>query len=199
MELPRHRAAAAASLLGRAFADDPAFRWVLPDDASRAAKLTWLAARLLRMTTLAGGSAEALDDTPSAVALWVPFDAPYSEPLGLLFRAGLFATPAVLGLRAVRRLAVLGGPTKALHVAHAPVPHDYLLQLAVEPSRQGSGLGSRLLQAGLERSARAGRGVWLETTNPRNVAFYERHGLVVKESRALPCGVTLVGLARAAP
>lgn len=187
---------AAASLLGRAFSADPAFIWVLPEASRRAEKLTWLCERLIRLTQLSGGRVDLADDTPSAVALWVPFDRPYEEPLGLLFRAGLFATPFVLGLGAVRRLAIMGGPTKELHHAHAPIPHDYLLQLAVDPSKQGSGLGSKLLVKGLEQAAKAGRGVWLETTNPRNVAFYERHGLRVMERRSLPGGVSLVGLAR---
>jgi len=189
----------AASLLGRAFATDPAFVWVLPEASSRVAKLTWLCERLIRLTQLSGGRVDIVDEPPSAVALWVPFDRPYDEPLGLLFRSGLFATPLVLGVGAVRRLLIMGGPTKELHRAHAPIPHDYLLQLAVDPSKQGGGLGSALLKRGLEHAAQGGRGVWLETNNPRNVAFYERHGLEVKERRSLPDGVSLIGLARQPP
>ena len=51
----------------------------------------------------------------------------------------------------------------------------------------------QLLKEGLERSSRP---VWLETTNPRNVAFYERHGFVVQGRRSVPNDVTLVGLLR---
>lgn len=199
MELPPTLDAAAASLLGRAFAEDPAFAWVLPEEATRAAKLTWLASRLLRLTRQAGGRVDATDEAPSAVALWLPIDGPFEESLRRYLRAGLWATPFVLGLRAIGRLRVLEGPTTELHRTLAPTPHDYLLQLAVDPSRQGSGLGSALLHDGLARAARAGRGVWLETTNPRNVPFYERAGLTVRATRSLPGGVTLVGLARPPP
>ena len=62
MRLPPERAAAAASLLGRAFAKDPGFRWALPDDEKRATQLTWLAERLLRIATLLNGHVEALDE-----------------------------------------------------------------------------------------------------------------------------------------
>ncbi len=196
MRLPPERAAAAASLLGRAFAKDPGFRWALPDDEKRATQLTWLAERLLRIATLLNGHVEALDEQPSAVALWVPVEKPWEEPLRMLFRAGLFAAPFNLGLTAVRRLAVMAAPMTLMHRAFAPIPHDYLMQLAVEPREQGRGLGSSLLKEGLERSERAGRAVWLETTNQRNVAFYERHGFVVKGRRSLPNDVTLVGLLR---
>lgn len=196
MRLPPERAAAAASLLGRAFAKDPAFHWALPDDEKRETRLTWLAERLLRLTTLSNGVIDALDEQPSAVALWIPVEKPWEEPLRLLFHAGLFATPFTLGLTAVRRLAVMDAPMTLMHRTFAPLPHDYLMQLAVEPREQGRGLGSALLKEGLERSRRSGRAVWLETTNPRNVAFYERHGFVVKGRRPLPNDVTLVGLLR---
>ncbi|MDP1920890.1 MAG: GNAT family N-acetyltransferase [Myxococcales bacterium] len=196
MRLPPERAAAAASVLGRAFAKDPGFRWALPDDEKRATQLSWLAERLLRIATLLNGHVDALDEQPSAVALWVPVEKPWEEPLRMLFRAGLFAAPFTLGLTAVRRLTVMAAPMTLMHRAFAPIPHDYLMQLAVEPREQGRGLGSALLKEGLERSERAGRAVWLETTNQRNVAFYERHGFVVKGRRSLPNDVTLVGMLR---
>lgn len=192
--LPRDRVRPAALVLGHAFAADPAFRFALPDDAKRARKLTWLAERLMRLVWLAGGHVDAVDEAPSAVALWAPIERPFSEPLGLFFRAGLFATPFALGPGAVRRLAVLGGPTTALHRARAPLPHDYLMMLAVDPTRQGAGLGSTLLREGLERARRAGRPVWLETTNLRNVPFYVRHGFVEVERREVAGRVPLVGM-----
>ena len=181
-------------MLGRAFFADPGFRHAFPDEARREARLTWLSARLLRLVRLAGGGVDAVDDTPSAVALWMPVEQRFDEPLGLLWRAGLFASPLALGLRATRRLAAFGRATMVMHRAHVPVPHDYLLQLAVDPAHHGQGLGSTLLRAGLERADRARRPVWLETTNPRNVALYERHGFVTMERRTLPGDVTLLGM-----
>ncbi|MBL8923231.1 MAG: GNAT family N-acetyltransferase [Myxococcaceae bacterium] len=199
MELVAHLDVAAASLLGRAFARDPAFVWVLPDEATRAAKLTWLASRLLRLVRQSGGRVDSSDAAPSAVALWLPIDGPFEESLWRYLRAGLWAAPLVLGARAIQRLRVVEGPTTELHRTLAPTPHDYLLQLAVDPSRQGGGVGSALLHEGLARAAAGGRGVWLETTNPRNVPFYERAGLTARGTRNLPGGVTLVGLSRPAP
>ncbi len=194
--LPCQLEPAAADVLGRAFARDPAFRWALPDDARRPRQLTWLAARLMRLARLAGGHVDAADERPSAVAIWLPVERPWREPLGLGVRAGLLAAPLVFGLAAVRRLAAMDAVVKQLHRAHAPLPHDYLLQLAVDPARQGGGLGGALLDEGLERAAAASRAVWLETTNPRNVAFYARHGLAEVERCALPGGCVVVGLRR---
>ncbi|MEW6433149.1 MAG: GNAT family N-acetyltransferase [Myxococcota bacterium] len=196
MTRPTGMHAAAASVLGHAFAGDPAFRHALPDDARRVAQLTWLCARVMRFVELSGGRVDVAGDGPRAVALWAPVTRAWREPLGRLVRSGLAATPFVLGLGAVRRLAALGRVTGALHAALAPVPHDYLLQLAVAPGEQGRGLGSALLREGLERSSRAGRAVWLETTNPANVAFYERHGFEVAGRRVAAEGVEVVGLVR---
>ena len=199
MELPALQDASAAALLGAAFAKDPAFTWVFPDESKRTGRLTWIAERLIRMTRLSGGTVDASDDVPSAIALWVPVDAPFTEPLGLLLRAGFGSAPFALGLGALARLARLGGPTNALHRTHAPLPHDYLLQVAVDPSRQGGGIGARLVRAGLERAARNGRAVWLETSNPRNVPFYERLGLTERARYTFASGVTLVGLSTTLP
>jgi GNAT superfamily N-acetyltransferase len=63
--------------------------------------------------------------------------------------------------------------------AHPARPHWYLPWLAVEPGRQGDGLGGRLLAYCLEIVDGSGLPALLDTPNPRNVGFYERHGFVV--------------------
>jgi len=61
------------------------------------------------------------------------------------------------------------------------VPHYYLGVLGVAPALHGQGLGMQLLKAFCERSAAdpLSRGVYLETANRANVAFYERAGFGV--------------------
>ena len=48
--------------------------------------------------------------------------------------------------------------------------------LATEPGRRGQGIGTRLLAASLARVDADRLPAWLESTNRRNVALYERHG-----------------------
>jgi ribosomal protein S18 acetylase RimI-like enzyme len=45
--------------------------------------------------------------------------------------------------------------------------------------RQGRGLGSALLKAGLARCDAEGAAAYLESSNPKNVPLYERHGFEV--------------------
>ena len=59
---------------------------------------------------------------------------------------------------------------------HPSEPHWYLPLIGVEPARQGRGHGSALLCHALERIDREGQSAYLESSNPRNISLYERHG-----------------------
>ena len=63
---------------------------------------------------------------------------------------------------------------------HAPTAY-YLIAIGTAASAQGKGLGSELIQVGLERANKLGVPCYLESTNPRNVPFYERHGFKTVE------------------
>ena len=53
--------------------------------------------------------------------------------------------------------------------------HWHLPLIGVDPSKQGNGYGSALLQYGLELIDRQGSIAYLENTNPANRSIYERH------------------------
>jgi ribosomal protein S18 acetylase RimI-like enzyme len=55
----------------------------------------------------------------------------------------------------------------------------YLEVLSVRPESQRRGLGTRLLEPILERADRDGMPCCLETSDPSNVAYYERFGFAV--------------------
>ena len=55
-------------------------------------------------------------------------------------------------------------------------PHFYLGVLGVTPSRQGAGLGGVLVEPVLVECDRCGHVAHLESSNPRNLGFYERSG-----------------------
>jgi GNAT superfamily N-acetyltransferase len=59
---------------------------------------------------------------------------------------------------------------------HPREPHWYLPLMGVDPSKQGSGYGSALMQHALAVCDRSRMPAYLESTNPRNVPLYERHG-----------------------
>jgi GNAT superfamily N-acetyltransferase len=75
-----------------------------------------------------------------------------------------------------------------LHAGQSP-PHWYLGYLGARRDRQGQGLGTQLLREVLAGADTDGVPAYLESSNERNLALYERHGFrVVGDLRALGHG-----------
>jgi ribosomal protein S18 acetylase RimI-like enzyme len=65
-----------------------------------------------------------------------------------------------------------------------PEPHWHLAFVGVDPFWIGNGIGAALLEHTLDRIDEEGSLAYLESTNPRNVTLYQRHGFeVVREIR----------------
>jgi ribosomal protein S18 acetylase RimI-like enzyme len=62
---------------------------------------------------------------------------------------------------------------------HPHEPHWYLPLIGVAPERQGHGIGSALLAASLAKCDEAGLTAYLESSNPRNIPLYLRHGFEI--------------------
>lgn len=59
---------------------------------------------------------------------------------------------------------------------HPTEPHWYLPLIGVDPAHQGRGHGDALVCCALERFDREKLPAYLESTNPRNISLYRRHG-----------------------
>lgn len=160
-------------VVGAAFVDDPMFQWLFHDPIGRSdASAAWIG--LFVEAFALGGTvdvARETDGTISGAALWrlgpdeMPF--PAAPTLGGLMMA-------VLGPEATMQR----GMALRAFAEHKPEPPFHYLQfLAVHPAHQGRGIGRTLLGHGLERATQAGLPVYLESTNPRNLAFYHSMGL----------------------
>jgi ribosomal protein S18 acetylase RimI-like enzyme len=151
-----------------AFAADPVERWLYPADEEYERHFPEFVAAF-GGRAFAGGTAWALEGG-AAVALWL---APGVEP-------GAYRVARVFG-EAVdpEKQEELFAVPEQMGEAHPLERHWYLPWLAVEPERQSGGLGGRLLAHCLEIVDESGLPAFLETPNPRNVGFYERHGFEV--------------------
>ena len=58
-------------------------------------------------------------------------------------------------------------------------PHWYLPFIGVDPNAQNKGIGHALMTYAVSRCDREGLLAYLESTNPRNISLYERHGFEV--------------------
>jgi ribosomal protein S18 acetylase RimI-like enzyme len=62
---------------------------------------------------------------------------------------------------------------------HPTQPHWHLPLIAVDPAHQGKGLGDALMRHALQRCDCDHVPAFLESTNPRNITLYRRHGFEV--------------------
>jgi ribosomal protein S18 acetylase RimI-like enzyme len=118
---------------------------------------------------LALGAAHILGDGQAA-ALWLP---PGVEPAGDEIAALVEETVAE------DKQAVLAQVVEQMAEFHIHEPHWYLAMIGVDPVHQGRGLGSALLKHGLAACDAEGLPAYLESSNPKNVPLYERHGFEV--------------------
>jgi ribosomal protein S18 acetylase RimI-like enzyme len=59
---------------------------------------------------------------------------------------------------------------------HPSEPHWYLPLIGVDPLQQGRGHGSALMQQALIPCDRDSQCAYLESSNPKNIPLYQRHG-----------------------
>lgn len=158
-------------VFGLGFEDDPVLSWVFRDPG-RVDKLTAMFTFLLAETFIPPGSTWTTD---GAAAAWRPPAHAPSDDDHLDRFFGTMAAAQASG-EDFARLAVMGA---AVEEAHPTEPHWYLGVVATLPDRRAQGLGSALLAAALEVVDATGHPAYLESSNPRNISLYERHGFEV--------------------
>lgn len=62
---------------------------------------------------------------------------------------------------------------------HPTEPCWYLPVIGVDPAYQGRGIGAALMKHSLLRPDEEGIPAYLESSNPRNISLYERHGFQI--------------------
>jgi ribosomal protein S18 acetylase RimI-like enzyme len=176
------RYAEASAVLARAFHDDPAWVWLIPDADRRA--------RMLPVLFRSGFDVTAADvwSTPGpvrGVARWLPAGRE-AVRVGATLRA-LVWMPARLG-RATGPYLSYGRAVETMRAEVAGGPHWYLAGIGVDPPAQRQGLGGALLQPGIDGAARAGLPAVLLTNNSANLSFYAAHGFEVVREDETPRG-----------
>jgi Acetyltransferase (GNAT) domain len=71
--------------------------------------------------------------------------------------------------------------------------------IATVPSSQRRGLGTALLEQSLQVVDNIGLPAYLDSTNPRNVSLYQRHGFATTGPIELPDGPVLIKMWRGPP
>jgi ribosomal protein S18 acetylase RimI-like enzyme len=152
-------------VLVRANWEDPAARWVWPDSQQFLTHFPSFV-RALGGKAFAHGSAYYVDGYTGA-ALWLPPDVHPDEN----------ALIALLERTVSEQIQKDFFPVlEQMGRFHPSEPHWYLPFVGADPSQQGKGFGSALLQHILIQVDRDNMLAYLESSNPRNIPLYKRHG-----------------------
>jgi ribosomal protein S18 acetylase RimI-like enzyme len=151
-----------------AFSADPAVRWMYPDPYRYLTHFP-------RFAQAFGSPAFAQDtayyiDSYAGAALWFPPGIQPDENLVI---------EVIQETTSESQQADLFAVLEQMGHHHPNQPHWYLSMIVVEPSQQGKGYGSALMQPVLMQCNRDGIPAYLESSNPTNIPFYERHGFEV--------------------
>ena len=151
-----------------AFSTDPMARWAYPSPA------TYLAAmpptvRAFGGNGFAHGTVHVVDGG-AAAAMWLPPGVhPDTERLSALSEQHA----------PLERLRDMMRVFEQMDEYHPSEPFWYLPLIGVDPASQGRGYGSALLRYALEQCDRDGLPAYLESSNPRNIPLYARHGFAI--------------------
>jgi len=147
------------------FATDPMTRWVWPDPSDYLRIMPQFV-RAFGGRAFEHGTAYISEDARAA-ALWLP---PGVEP-----------DEAAMGAVMAQSLRPeitddIGHMLQGMAKHHPREPHWYLPLIAADPNWTGQGLGASLMKHALRRCDEEGIPAYLESSNPRNISLYERHG-----------------------
>jgi ribosomal protein S18 acetylase RimI-like enzyme len=160
--------AAVIDLVTLAFSSDPMVRWLYPDPRQYLAEFPGII-QAFAGSAFKHGSAWYVDAYKGA-ALWLP---PEVQPDAEALVSRIQAT--VSEERQTELFAVM----EQMANYHPHEPHWYLPMIGVDPANQGRGYGSVLMRHGVAACDRDALPAYLESSNPRNVPLYERHGFEV--------------------
>jgi GNAT superfamily N-acetyltransferase len=166
-----------AELIAAAFVPLDVVAWLVPEPAERQRIMT-ADFRILVDHAIEYGHIDLIDAAPAA-AVWFPRTGPLPEPADYERRVAAACDPWT------ERFHLLDSLFEENHPGE---PHYHLALLAVQPGRQGGGLGSTLLRwqhAELDADATP---AYLEASSPRSRDLYLRHGYEVGEPFTLPDG-----------
>jgi ribosomal protein S18 acetylase RimI-like enzyme len=148
-----------------AFADDPVWRWLWPD-AHQYLTSTPPFIRAFGGGAFTNNGAHCTSDYAGA-ALWLaPGVHPDEATLGEIIERTVSAS--------IRN--DLSSIFEQMAKCRTSEPHWYLPFIGVDPASQRNGHGSRLMAYALQQFDRDHMAAYLESTNPRNISFYRRHG-----------------------
>jgi GNAT superfamily N-acetyltransferase len=186
---------ACVALLARAFQDDPGGIVIDPDPVGRAEMFRGFFRVFVAASLSEGADLVVAGEPIEGVASWFGPDhhGPSEAAMGANGFGGLVER---LGPKRSQRMLAMTGELERQHERLINGPHFRLDFLGVDPSRQGSGIGSVLIEHGHRIADELGVPCYLETFTEPNVRYYERRGYRTVGEFTVGDGVPVYGMVR---
>ncbi len=174
----------AASVVASAFFDYPMLTYYFPDRERRARGLPWYMEKTL-VCALRYGEVFVTPDLDGVMFILPPGHTRLTQ--NEYIRCGFLPVPLVMGLSNYKKsddCEKFVADTQERLLAGRD--HYYLWGLVADPKAQKKGLGTALLKLLLDKADAEDKPVYLETHEPKNVAYYERFGFNLIHTATIP-------------
>ena len=171
-----------ADSLASAFAEDPLFRWMFgagPNDTVEP-KMRIFFDAFLKLDLSRDDHLVFTDEDGVGGAIWKHPNR-WKMATGDIVRT----MPAMVRAMGTKIPRVLGA-LNAIEKVHPKEEHYYLEVLGTHQGKQSKGIGTAVITHMLDRIDAEGMPAYLESSNPRNIPFYARHGF--ETTREIECG-----------
>ncbi|MEP5937279.1 MAG: GNAT family N-acetyltransferase [Erythrobacter sp.] len=150
------------------FSVDPISRWMWPEPGTYLKAFPRLA-KAFGFRGLEEGTAYMVEG-PRAAAMWLkPGTEVDGDAIGALVEETI----------PEERLEEVGAFFGQVQEFHPQIEHWYLPMIGADPAYIGQGLGAALMKHALSVCDDQSLPAYLESSNPRNISLYERHGFEV--------------------
>jgi len=184
INLEKQQFGKAIACLTDAFSEDPCLKYLLnsetydPEKAKHIHEYTLNIGRLYGYTFATGKEVE-------GVCIWLPPNR-VDVSSWMFIRAGGLGMKRTVYPGIIETIKRYGDYSGEIHHRNAQLPHWYLLSIGISKNNQGRGYANTLMKPMLQYFDKNRQSCYLETHNPKNVAFYERYGFKVVEIGKLP-------------
>ena len=180
-----------SQILGSAFSNDPVMRWF-----SGRENLSGILFKAEVESLYKHHNHVHINKSHTGASLWLPPGVSSRAPLNwgsMYFMWRLLRSGGIKGMQRGYEIE------RVMSSNHLKEPHFYLHAIGAHLDHQGKGIGSALLKAGLSACDRIHAPAYLESTNIRNNALYERYGFEITGDYEFPDGGPSVWFMRRPP
>lgn len=161
-------------ILVRSFDDNRSVNYIVRQDARRAARLRALMDYAFKVCHAYGKVLLSEDRKACALVLL--------ERPAFSWRGMFWDLQLVLGVCGLGRVAKVLARERLIKLRHPAASFYYVWFVGVDPEFAGQGIGSGFLAELIADASAMGRDVYLETSTPENLSWYERFGFEVFDS-----------------